>query len=70
MLSLVAGGIGVALMPATARSTQIEGVTFLSIGDLPDYLYSDLAVVWLPRGVSPALEALIDIIARGAKPSL
>ncbi len=67
MLSLVAGGVGVALMPATARSTQIEGVTFLTVTDLPDYLYSDLAVVWLPRGVSPALQALISIVSKGAK---
>lgn len=67
MLSLVASGVGVTLVPATARSAQVEGITFLPITDLPPYLYTELVIVWMPRGVSPALQALIDFIGKGAK---
>jgi len=64
MVSLVASGIGVALMPATARSVRIDRVAFLPVVDLPDYLYSELVLAWSPEAESPALKALISIVEK------
>jgi DNA-binding transcriptional LysR family regulator len=64
MLSLVAGGIGVALMPATARSIHVDGVSFIKVSDLPSYLYSELVMAWLPQAESPALKALVASLGK------
>ena len=63
LLSLVAAGIGIALVPESATSLNIGGTNFIPVSDAPNV---DLAVAWRRSETSPAvltflpfLEALI-----------
>jgi DNA-binding transcriptional LysR family regulator len=63
LLSLVAAGIGIALVPESATSLNIGGMNFIPVSDAPNV---DLAVAWRRSETSPAvltflpfLEALI-----------
>jgi len=62
ILTLVASGIGVSLVPAGAQTMRIDGVTFRPIGGLPDDLAWDLAVVWRRKGATPALRRFLTAV--------
>jgi DNA-binding transcriptional LysR family regulator len=67
MLSYVAAGGGVALMPSSIRSLQLEGVSYCEIEDAPDV---DLAVAWRTDNRSALLQSFLDIVlaATGSLP--
>jgi DNA-binding transcriptional LysR family regulator len=62
ILSLVAAGMGVSLVPDGARTMRIEGVRFLSLTGAPAELTWDLAIAWKPRGARHALLSFVQTI--------
>ncbi|MDQ1595702.1 MAG: hypothetical protein QOH40_2258 [Arthrobacter pascens] len=58
-LSLVAGGVGVSLMPDSIAGIMPGGTVFLPISGGAIPLYSGLA--WSPSAMSPALSAALDV---------
>ena len=61
--SLVACEIGVALLPKMRTLPKVDGVTYIPLVGAPPYLTLELAMAWVPRGVSTALQALIQVIS-------
>jgi DNA-binding transcriptional LysR family regulator len=64
MFNLVANELGVGFVQDTARHMPIEGVRFVTIRDLPDSLHGEAAIAWVPRALTPALQAMIGLIER------
>jgi DNA-binding transcriptional LysR family regulator len=62
ILSLVAAGLGVSLVPDGARTMHVEGVRFLALTGAPADLTWDLATAWKPRGARHALLSFIQTI--------
>jgi DNA-binding transcriptional LysR family regulator len=63
-ISLVAGSMGVTLVPASASNTNRQGVVFVQLDEpIP---MSDLTVVYLSDDDSPTLVAFLDVV-RGLK---
>jgi DNA-binding transcriptional LysR family regulator len=63
MLCLVAGGRGVALVPASASRFAIAGVRLRSIEGLPAEPV-ELHLLWNPENRNPALRAVLDCLSR------
>ncbi len=61
MLWLVAGGRGIAFVPASARLLGIDGVTYLPIAGLPAEPV-ELHLVWLTDVRNPALRSVLDCL--------
>ena len=59
LLSLVAGGLGIALVPASTRASGLEGVTF---ADLPGTATVDLALAWRADQPNPLVEAFVQTL--------
>jgi DNA-binding transcriptional LysR family regulator len=59
MLTLVAAGLGVALLPESVLALRVDGVRFVP---LADDLYIDLALAWRREDRSPALARLLDAL--------
>ena len=68
MLCLVAGGRGVAFVPATARRLGISGVEFLALEGLPPEPV-ELHLLWGRENRNPAAHSVIDCITRSAPAS-
>jgi DNA-binding transcriptional LysR family regulator len=60
ILSLVAAGLGVSLVPEGARTMRVAGVDFVPLVGLPDSLAWDLAIAWRPRGARRALREFVE----------
>ena len=60
MISLVAAGLGVTLVPASVSSLRRAGVVYLPLQDEPSPL--ETIAVWMPSRVSPLLQNLLDVI--------
>lgn len=58
-LSLVAGGLGVTLVPESAKTIQIDGVCYKKINHLPQSLYLDLALAYYQTGERPLLQSVV-----------
>ena len=58
-LSLVAGGVGVSLMPASVASIMPGGTVFIPLTGTAPLLESGLA--WNPAGISPALALALAV---------
>ncbi|WP_115788150.1 LysR family transcriptional regulator [Arthrobacter silvisoli] len=58
-LSLVAGGVGVSLMPESIAGIMPGGTVFLPLAGKPPTLSSGLA--WNPDAVSPALQRALEL---------
>lgn len=56
IVSLVAEGIGIALVPRSLRKLGIAGVVFRDLEDAPDVEH---AVVWRPGNLNPALRPFL-----------
>ena len=67
--SLVACEIGIAFMPQMKTLPKVEGVTYVPLAGLPSYFKLELAMLWVPRGVPPALASLIRLIKDGRQVS-
>ncbi|MET3922769.1 LysR substrate-binding domain-containing protein [Arthrobacter sp. UYEF20] len=60
VLSLVAGGLGVALVPDSVRSFRLDGVAFVAVDDAP---MIDLALAWRENDPLPLLARLLEVLA-------
>ncbi len=58
-LSLVAGGVGISLMPESIAGIMPVGTVFLPLSDEDVLLYSGLA--WNPGAMSPALRTALEL---------
>lgn len=61
LLALVAAGLGVALVPASARALPLAGVVFRELVDAPSV---ELALAWSPVHSTPLVLAVVDVLAR------
>ena len=59
-LSLVAGGLGVTLVPATARSIRVQGVRYRQIKNLPESLFLEMAIFYYESRKQGLLQAFIS----------
>ena len=62
ILSLVAAGLGVSLVPSGARSLGLDGVVFVPVAGLPDDLAWELAMIRRPRSARRHARAFIAMI--------
>ncbi len=60
IVNLIAGGMGVSIVPASIRSLQREGVVYRPIA--PPAPTTDLAVMWRPEDESPCLRSFLEIV--------
>lgn len=63
MLALVAAGLGIAVLPASARALPIAGVTFRS---LPDAEHVELGVAWRSDDDSAIVHTVLDLLLAAA----
>jgi DNA-binding transcriptional LysR family regulator len=61
IVSMVAAGFGVALVPASLRHLSQPGVTYRSCDPAPALLRADLALVWRRADPSPAVAAFLEV---------
>jgi DNA-binding transcriptional LysR family regulator len=59
MLTVVAAGLGVALLPESALALHVEGVVFVPVAD---DVHIDLALAWRSDDPSPALARLLEAL--------
>src|SRR3712207_1623723 len=59
VVTLVAAGLGVALLPESVLALRVDGVCFVP---LADDVYIDLALAWRREDRSPALAQLLDAL--------
>ena len=59
MLTLVAAGLGVAVLPESALALHVEGVQFVPVADA---VYIDLALAWRSDDRSPTLARLLEAL--------
>lgn len=59
VLTLVAAGLGVALLPESVLALRVDGVVFVPVAD---DVYIDLALAWRREDRSPALARLLDAL--------
>lgn len=59
MLTLVAAGLGVALLPESVLALRVDGVRFVPVAD---DVHVDLAIAWRRNDPSPALTRLIEAL--------
>ncbi|ASN20058.1 LysR substrate-binding domain-containing protein [Arthrobacter sp. YN] len=64
MLSFVAAGSGVAILPASVRALQLEGVVYRDIEQAPEV---DLAVAWRREDRSSLLQSFLDVVGAATK---
>ncbi len=62
MLTLVAAGTGIAVLPESVRALQVDGVTYLPLADEATV---ELALAWRSDDRSPALARLVDALESG-----
>lgn len=62
ILSLVAAGLGVSLVPVGATTMKIAGVAFIPLIDAPVELAWELAMGWQPRGARKALRNFLEAV--------
>lgn len=60
-LGMVASGFGVMLTSEYTRALPVEGVSYVPVVDLPDYLHWQLVMVWDRRAGTTLVQALVDI---------
>jgi DNA-binding transcriptional LysR family regulator len=60
MISLVAAGLGVTLVPASVSSMRRTGIVYRRLKDKPEPV--ETIAVWMPARLSPLLENLLGII--------
>lgn len=65
-LGMVASGIGVMLTSEYTRALPVEGVVYIPVTDLPEYLHWELVMAWDRRAGSGVVQALAEICASAA----
>jgi DNA-binding transcriptional LysR family regulator len=66
-LGLVASGFGVMLTSEYTRALPVEGVVYIPVTDLPDYMHWQLVMAWDRRAATGVVNALAEICTRVAK---
>lgn len=66
MIGLVAGGMGIALVPASVKNLNRRGVKFLPVHDLN--LEVDLGLIWRQNDLPDAAKAFVDVAAEFVAP--
>jgi len=61
IVALVVAGLGVALVPASMRRLRQVGVVYREIGNSPETLHVDLAVMWRRGEPSSVVTAFLDV---------
>ena len=56
----MAGGLGVTLVPATARSIRVQGVHYRQIKNLPESLFLEIALLYYESRKQELLQAFIS----------
>jgi DNA-binding transcriptional LysR family regulator len=59
MLTLVAAGLGVALLPESVLALRVDGVRYVQVAD---DAYVELALAWRAEDTSPALARLVEVL--------
>jgi DNA-binding transcriptional LysR family regulator len=59
IVSMVAAGFGVSIMPASMRNFRRPGLAFRAIVGAPQV---ELLIVWRPQNLSPALHKFVDLV--------
>ena len=62
-LGMVASGFGVMLTSEYTRALPVDGVVYIPVTDLPDYLHWQLVMAWDARAETTAVRALAGICA-------
>src|ERR1700722_16624108 len=62
ILALVSAGIGIALVPETAKKLHLEGAVLRELAGPP--VYAQLFLVWLRENDNPALPAFRDLVLK------
>lgn len=62
-LSVALTGVGVPIVPATARGSGFAGLAYLDIEDL-QHLHFDLAIGWRTESILPTLHTLIEALRK------
>jgi DNA-binding transcriptional LysR family regulator len=60
MLTLVAAGLGLAMLPETVLALRVDGVRYLQVAD---DAFVELALAWRADDTSPALARLVEVLA-------
>ena len=61
-LSLVAGGLGITLIPQSAVSLRVNGVIYKKIHNLPESLYLELLILYYQTNAREMLESFINMV--------
>ncbi len=61
MISLVAGGVGIAIVPASLQNLQLEGVVYRSLQETTPEI--EIAVAWRQNNCSPILNKFLASIS-------
>jgi DNA-binding transcriptional LysR family regulator len=64
IMSLVAAGLGVSILPSSIRRTRRAGIVLRPIVGGPR---TELRVAWLARSASPALRGFLDVVRKQAE---
>jgi DNA-binding transcriptional LysR family regulator len=59
IVSLIAGGMGVSIVPASMQSLRRDGILYRA---LEPSAASDLAVIWRPHDASPVLRSFLEVV--------
>ena len=59
IISMVAAGFGVAIMPSSMRNFRRPGLSFRAIVGAPQV---ELLIVWRHQNLSPALHKFVDLV--------
>jgi DNA-binding transcriptional LysR family regulator len=62
MVSLVAAGFGVVLLPSQVRHIPLPGVVYKDIASRSRHIQLEIAVAWRKDNASPALRSLLGIL--------
>ena len=60
LLALVAGGLGVSVLPEAVRCAAVDGVVYV---ELAEDLTTELRLAWSPRRLTPPAARLLAVLA-------
>jgi DNA-binding transcriptional LysR family regulator len=64
MLSLVAAGIGVMLLPAQVRNSPHPGVVYKDLDNDSEHLELKIAAAWRPDNISAGVHSMLSVLDR------
>ena len=64
MVSLVAAGLGVALLPAQVRNSPHPGVVYTDLDNVSEHLELKIAAAWRPDNISAGVHSMLSVLAK------